>query len=84
MPRFPGGRERLRTAASVSLTVLAGLVLWVALVLPDELEFLTPSTFLRIPVEALVVVALAVFLPPRLRRTTVTASAGTTYAVWWG
>ena len=40
---------------------------WAALVVPDRLSEVHLSTFLRVPVEALVVVAVAVALPRRLR-----------------
>ena len=47
--------------------VLAPLLLWAVLVAPDRLSRSDATTFLRIPVEALAVVAVAVVLPPRLR-----------------
>jgi hypothetical protein len=50
-------------------TTLAGLVVWLALVAPNEIEDVTPRTFLRIPLELLVVVALALVLRPWARRT---------------
>jgi phosphatidylglycerophosphate synthase len=46
----------------------AGLVVWGVLVAPDRLERLTPAAFLRIPVEGLVLVAIALLLPARARR----------------
>ena len=49
--------------------------MWSALVLPDRLFLLTPAAFLRIPIEALVLVGLALLLPPRRVRT-VAAVAG--------
>jgi hypothetical protein len=45
--------------------VLAVLVVWGALVVPDRLFRLTPVAFLRIPVEALALVGLALLLPRR-------------------
>ncbi|HEY7008413.1 MAG TPA: hypothetical protein VH395_05710 [Jatrophihabitantaceae bacterium] len=54
----------MRAAATLAAFVLV----WFALVAPDRLERLTPAAFLRIPLEALVVVALAIVLPPRARR----------------
>ena len=46
----------------------AGVVVWGALVAPDRLELLTPAAFLRIPIEGLVLVAIALLLPARPRR----------------
>ena len=57
------------------ITALAVLIVWSALVLPDRLFLLTPAAFLRIPIEALVLVGLALLLPPRWVRT-VAAVAG--------
>ncbi len=51
------------------ITIAAVLLVWVALVAPDDLSELTPARFARIPLEALVLVALALVLPPRGRRT---------------
>ncbi|MFI5610836.1 sulfatase-like hydrolase/transferase [Amycolatopsis sp. NPDC051903] len=64
----PPGRSRARRVAAVVLTVVAGLLVLFALVAPDNLAELTPAAFVRIPVEALVVTALALVLPPRWRR----------------
>jgi phosphatidylglycerophosphate synthase len=58
----PGRRRRVLPAL---ITALAVLIVWSALVLPDRLFRLTPAAFLRIPVEALVLVGLALLLPPR-------------------
>jgi hypothetical protein len=48
--------------------VLAAVVVWVALVLPDERQYLTADAFVRVPVEAVALLALAVVLPRRPRR----------------
>jgi hypothetical protein len=61
-------RSGLRTAAAWSATALACLLVWFALVAPNDLSRLTPGAFLRLPVEGLVVVALALVLPPAARR----------------
>lgn len=61
-------RRREPGRASVALTVLAGLLVWAALVAPGEPLQLTPAAFLRIPLEGLALVAVAVVLPPRGRR----------------
>ena len=50
------------------LTILAALVVWVALVAPDQPKDLTLNGFLRIPLEGLVLIALAAVLPRTPRR----------------
>jgi hypothetical protein len=62
----PVGRVRTRIAAV--LTILAVLLAWAALVAPDEPSRFTPGAFVRVPVEGLVVVALALALPATARR----------------
>jgi phosphatidylglycerophosphate synthase len=62
------GRGRVRTGIAAVLTILALLVVWVALVAPDQLGRLTPGAFLRLPLEGLVVIALALVLPASTRR----------------
>ena len=64
------GRERggMRGSVATMLTTLALLVVWVALVAPDQLGRLTPSAFVRLPLEGLVVIALALVLPTTSRR----------------
>jgi phosphatidylglycerophosphate synthase len=57
------------------MTLLAGALVFCALVAPNQTSDLTPTVFLRIPVEALVVVALVLVLPARSRRV-VAALAG--------
>ncbi|WP_426561989.1 hypothetical protein ACPPVT_16145 [Angustibacter sp. McL0619] len=61
-------RPRLRAVLRVLATVLAGLLVWFALVAPDRVSQLTPLVFARIPVEGLLVVAVALVLPDRPRR----------------
>ena len=65
-----GDRSTVRTAAGSLLTVLACLTVWFALVAPNQVSRLTPGAFVRIPLEGLLVVALALVLPPRTRRVT--------------
>jgi hypothetical protein len=67
-PSAPGDRRRLRTAAAALTTVLACLLVWFALVAPNEIGRLTLRAFVRIPVEGLIVVALVLVLPVRARR----------------
>ncbi|MGH8960913.1 MAG: hypothetical protein ACRDWT_06865 [Jatrophihabitantaceae bacterium] len=59
--------EKLRTAASWIVTVVAFLLVWFALVAPNQLDELTIGAFLRIPLEGLIVVAVGLVLPPRAR-----------------
>jgi hypothetical protein len=59
-----------RPGVARGLTVLAGLIVFAALVFPNILARLSPVGFLRIPVEGAVVLALMVVLPPRARRVT--------------
>jgi phosphatidylglycerophosphate synthase len=61
------GRAR-RPVVSAAVNVLALLVVWCALVAPNRTYRLTPTAFLHIPVEGLVVAALALILPFRPRR----------------
>jgi len=60
-------RER-HPRLALPLTVLAFVVVWAALVAPTEPWQLTPGAFVRLPLEGIVVVALAVVLPDRVRR----------------
>jgi hypothetical protein len=50
------------------LTTASALIVWVALVVPDQPEYFRSSALLRIPLEGLVLVALAVVLPVTARR----------------
>jgi phosphatidylglycerophosphate synthase len=64
------GTERVRLPAgiAVALTVLAALFVWAALVAPNQPSDFTPSAFVRLPLELLIVVSLAVLLPTAPRR----------------
>ncbi|MDT4923337.1 MAG: hypothetical protein QOG01_1050 [Pseudonocardiales bacterium] len=62
-----GGRRRVRAVAARVVTFLAVLLVWFALVAPNQLSRLSPSAFLRIPIEGLVVVALGLVLAARAR-----------------
>jgi len=59
------GRPLARRLLGAGTTVLAVLVVVVVLVAPDRLVRYTPVAFLRIPVEGLVLVGLALLLPAR-------------------
>ena len=61
-------RGRVRTSIAAVLTILAILLVWVALVAPDQPSRLTPSAFVRLPLEGLVLIALALVLPATARR----------------
>jgi phosphatidylglycerophosphate synthase len=58
---------RVRKVAGWVLTGLAVALVWSVLVAPDQLNGLRLTTFLRVPIEGLAVVAVAIVLPPRLR-----------------
>jgi phosphatidylglycerophosphate synthase len=60
----PARTRRLGTA----LTLGAGALVWAALVAPDQPGYLTPNAFLRVPLELLVLIALAVVMPARARK----------------
>jgi phosphatidylglycerophosphate synthase len=61
----PPSRHAVKTAV---LTLLALAVVWAALVAPIRPWLLTPGSFVRLPLEGLIVVGLAVALPTRARR----------------
>jgi phosphatidylglycerophosphate synthase len=61
-------RGPLPTGIAVALTVLALLLVWAALVAPDHPGRLTVGAFARLPLELLVVVAVAALLPVAARR----------------
>jgi phosphatidylglycerophosphate synthase len=67
-PEGQPARGPLRTGIAVALTVLALLVVWGALVAPNQPRQLDVGAFARLPLELLVVVGLAVLLPARPRR----------------
>jgi phosphatidylglycerophosphate synthase len=54
-------------AAPGLVTTLAALLVWFALVAPNKLSALDPGAFVRIPLEGLVIVMLALVLRPRAR-----------------
>ena len=63
-----GAGPRSRRALRLAITVLSVVLVWGVLVAPDRIFQLTPAAFVRIPVELLVLVAVAVVLPPWPRR----------------
>jgi phosphatidylglycerophosphate synthase len=73
-----GARSRLWLRRA--MTAVAGVIVWGVLVAPDQIERFHPSAFLRVPVEGLVLVALALLLPGRFRRV-LTAVAGVLFGL---
>jgi phosphatidylglycerophosphate synthase len=65
--RAAASRSR-HPAVAAALTLLALAVVWAALVAPVRPWLFTPGSFVRLPLEGLVVVGLAVALPTRARR----------------
>jgi phosphatidylglycerophosphate synthase len=65
--RLDAARARHPVQTAV-LTLLALAVVWAALVAPIQPWRLTPGSFVRLPLEGLVVVAVALALPTRARR----------------
>jgi len=69
--------NHLRRVGGAVVTTLAALLVFLALVLPDQITRLPPGNFflnglVRIPIEALVAVAVLLALPARARRITAT------------
>jgi phosphoglycerol transferase MdoB-like AlkP superfamily enzyme len=58
----------VRTGVVTALTILAVAIVWAALVAPDRPQELTPTAFLRLPLEGFVLIALATVLPVTARR----------------
>jgi hypothetical protein len=63
-----GHGVRWRTVSAWVLTCLAGALVLAALDLPNDLRALEPGAFLRVPLEALVYLAVVLALPRRLGR----------------
>jgi len=57
-----------RTGVTVALSIVALLLVWAALVAPNEPSRLTLGAFARLPLELVVIVALAAVLPTTPRR----------------
>ena len=56
-----------RPAGAVALTSLAVLLVWVALTTPNKLHEIEPAAIVRLPIEALVIVAILLTVPTRAR-----------------
>jgi phosphatidylglycerophosphate synthase len=63
-----GAGARSRMVLRRATAVVSVVIVWAALVAPDQIERLTPGAFVRVPIEALVLVALALLLPTRPRQ----------------
>ncbi|MGB6452985.1 MAG: CDP-alcohol phosphatidyltransferase family protein [Streptosporangiaceae bacterium] len=63
-----GVGPRTRLALQLPIAVLAIALVWSDLVAPDRAWLFTPAAFVRIPLEGLVLVAVALLLPLRPRR----------------
>ena len=63
-----GAGPRTRLALRVAIGVLAIALVWSDLLAPDRAWLFTPAAFARIPLEVLVLVAVALVLPPWPRR----------------
>jgi hypothetical protein len=59
---------RIRRVVGWVITALAAVLVFVALVAPDQHTKLTPGVFLRIPIEGLLAFGLLLVLPGRLRK----------------
>jgi phosphatidylglycerophosphate synthase len=64
----PPEREQLPAAVGVAVTVVALALVWALLVAPNRPGDLGVAAFARLPLELLVVLAVAVVLPPAPRR----------------
>ncbi len=62
------GRGRARAVIATVLTISSFLLVWAVLVAPDQPDFVKAGAFLRIPLEGLVVVLIAIYLPVTGRR----------------
>jgi hypothetical protein len=61
-------RKGMRTGVAAALTILALLFVWAALVAPDQPLRLRPGAFVSLPLEGLILVAVAAVIPARARR----------------
>src|SRR6185437_12830318 len=64
----PNAVRETRPAVATVRTIFALLIVWAALVSPTRPWLLTPGSFVRLPLEGLIVVGVAVTLPARARR----------------
>src|SRR6478672_4136055 len=64
----PSRGRQIRAGIGIAFTVAAVMLVWAALVAPDRPNHITFDAFARLPIEGLVVVALALALPRNARR----------------
>jgi len=69
-----GAGPRARRAVRITLAATALLIVWTDLLAPDRAWHYSLGAFARIPVEVLVLVAVALVLPPRPRRIAATVA----------
>ncbi len=69
-PSRPSRHSRRRSVAAVVLTCLAFGLVWFAITAPDDISRLTPTAFVRVPLEAIIFLAIVLVLPPRAGRIT--------------
>jgi hypothetical protein len=69
-----GAAPRARRALRIVITLLALAIVWSDLVAPDRSWQYALTAFVRIPAEALVLVAVSLLLPPRPRRIVATVA----------
>ena len=62
------GSRICRGSHATVTSALALLLVWVALLVPERVDDLAPSAFLRIPVEGVLFLVLVLVLPPRVAR----------------
>ncbi|MCW2800040.1 MAG: CDP-alcohol phosphatidyltransferase, partial [Aeromicrobium sp.] len=60
--------QGVRAVVTGLVTTIAALLVWFALVAPNNLSRLAPGAFVRIPLEGLIIVVLALVLRPRAGR----------------
>jgi phosphatidylglycerophosphate synthase len=75
-----GAGPRTRQALRLAIAVLSAVLVWGVLVAPDRALQFTPAAFARIPLEGLVLVAIALVLPAWPRRI-VAAVAGILFSL---
>ena len=63
-----GAGPRLRRALRLAIMVVSVVIVWAVLVAPDRIYQLTPAAFVRVPVEGLALVAVALVLSAWPRR----------------
>jgi len=76
----PAERAPVRAGIAVAVTLLALLLVWAGLVVPDQTIVFHAGAFARLPLELILVVALAVVLPTVPRRV-LAVTAGVVLAV---